>query len=159
MPHWSSGTATLLAPCVLMAGALFACSATSESPNSSSQPTPGRDGTPIYSPTTTTIAVSSTLVTIGPVAPPTEQEEVLALIAQFLDETLPDNPGLNEAVTDRETLSQCMLVAGYQMNNLPPPGVQNAPSTLAPPVVLIGPMLSYLAQVCSGVPIQAWSGN
>lgn len=158
MPRQPINAAIALAIASLAFPGLVACSDTVESTDTTRR-MPGRDGVPFLSSTTTSNASPTTTIAIGPTAPPSDQQEVYDAIMQFLDATLPNSPGLAEVVTDRESLAQCMLTAGYQVNSLPPPDLENPPSTIAPPIVMIRPMLAYLTQVCTGLQIQEWAGK
>lgn len=77
------------------------------------------------------------------------------LIVAYLSQALSANPGLRKSVTDFETVANCMLQVGYQLNGISTSGITS--TTNSPPEALISPMLMYLTETCSGIPSSEWS--
>lgn len=119
-------------------------------PSAQDSPLNALDGQPIFventgTSTTTVAAVRSQ-----------SREDVYRMVNDFLSQVVPANPGLSAAVRDLGVLADCMVNAGYQINNIPPESLTNTPNTLVAPSTMIAPMLSYLAETCSGVPVSQW---
>lgn len=81
------------------------------------------------------------------------------MVTAFLSQTLAAAPGLRQNVDDVEALAACMVNAGYQINNLPPPGYASTQTTLVAPETMIAPMLTYLTETCTGIPSAEWAGE
>jgi hypothetical protein len=81
------------------------------------------------------------------------------MVTAFLSQTLAAAPGLRQNVDDVEALAACMVNAGYQINVLPPPGYASTQTTLVAPETMIAPMLTYLAETCTGIPSPEWAGE
>jgi hypothetical protein len=81
-----------------------------------------------------------------------------SMIVEFLGSLLPQHQGLRERVADSSNLARCMMETGYKVLGLPlvsPTGV--TVTTLTPPEQMLLPMLTYLTEVCSGIPAVEWS--
>ena len=79
-------------------------------------------------------------------------------ITQFLSVLLPQNDNLRNSVTSSTALAECMLKNGYQLNGIPiSPDQGQVSNTSIPIESLLGPMLVYLAEICSGLPASSWS--
>jgi hypothetical protein len=81
------------------------------------------------------------------------------MVTAFLSQTLAAAPGLRRNVPDVEALAACMVNAGYQINGIPPAGYASTQTTLVAPETMIAPMLTYLAETCSGIPSAEWAGE
>lgn len=106
-------------------------------------------------PETVSESTSSAKMSDMPVGVSEYQMGVYDMVMQYLGQTLATSPGLREAVPDVEKLATCMVLAGYQMNNIPPVA-EGVPTTVVPPETIISPMLGYLAENCSGVKASNW---
>ena len=51
-----------------------------------------------------------------------DQIPVYEMAMQFLSQTIAVSPGLRKNVESVEPIAICMVLAGYQINNIPPPG-------------------------------------
>jgi hypothetical protein len=103
-------------------------------------------------------AASSTEV-INPALPAElrdDQMPVYEMAMQFLSQTIAVSPGLRKNVGSVEPIAMCMVLAGYQINNIPPPGGAGSPTTVVPPETMIAPMLSYLTESCTQIPSSDW---
>jgi len=121
-----------------------------DSPSATDESIAALDGQPAN------LDVVATTTTVTVVASQS-RDEVYRMAIDFLSQVVPANPGLAAAVQDLDTLATCMVNAGYQINNIPPEGATNTPTTLVAPSTMIAPMLTYLAETCSGVPVGQWA--
>jgi hypothetical protein len=85
-----------------------------------------------------------------------DQMPTYTMVMQFLSQTIASSPGLREQVENVEEVALCMVSAGYQINNIPPPDAEGAPTTVVPPETMISPMLQYLTESCTGIPASDW---
>lgn len=130
-------------------------------------PWPNRDGFRFSATTTATASLSekNQSQTAGPSTSDAvtrlkpDEEQSYELIRDFLATMLPGNPGLQKAVSDSDVTAQCMLAAGYALNQLPPLGSEVVVTTAVPPVTMISAMLYYLAEICTGVPKKDWANQ
>lgn len=84
--------------------------------------------------------------------------EGYALVVEYLASLLPDSPGLQRSALSPSMLAQCMVERGYQNMQIPLFAQDGATlTTLATPEQMLSPMLGYLAESCSGVPMSEWS--
>ena len=85
-----------------------------------------------------------------------DQIPVYEMAMQFLSQTIAVSPGLRKNVGSVEPIAICMVLAGYQINNIPPPGGAGSPTTVVPPETMIAPMLTYLTESCTQIPSSDW---
>jgi len=133
--------------------ALTSCSSTG-SPSTLDSLASEIDAQPIFVETTVTSTTDPTATYRSQ-----SREDVHQMVSDFLSQVVPASPALSAAVSDLGELADCMVNAGYQINNIPPENLPNAPTTLVAPSTMIAPMLSYLAEICSGVPVGQWAND
>ena len=85
-----------------------------------------------------------------------DQLPVYEMAMQFLSQTISVSPGLRKNVGNVENVALCMVQAGYQINNIAPPGAGGSQSTVVPPETMIAPMLTYLTESCTGISASNW---
>ena len=105
-----------------------------------------------------TDAFADSTNTTGLVSPQIETLSGYSMIVDYLGSLLSQHQGLREKVGDSSTLARCMMETGYKVLGLPlvsPTGV--TVTTVAPPDQMLLPMLTYLTEVCSGMPAVEWS--
>ena len=104
-------------------------------------------------------AVSTDLPISDPAVPAEIREDQLptyTMVMQFLSQIIATSSGLREKVQNIEPVALCMVNAGYQINNIPPPDASGTPTTAVPPESMISPMLTYLTETCTGIPASDW---
>ncbi|MFM8857424.1 MAG: hypothetical protein ACKOI2_09530, partial [Actinomycetota bacterium] len=104
-------------------------------------------------------SVASSTETINAALPTqlrNDQMPVYEMAMQFLSQTIAVSPGLRKKVGSVEPIAICMVLAGYQINNIPPPSGAGSPSTVVPPETMIAPMLTYLTESCTQIPSSEW---
>ena len=85
-----------------------------------------------------------------------DQMPVYEMAMQFLSQTIAVSPGLRKNVGSVEPIAICMVLAGYQINNIPPSGGAGSPTTVVPPETMIAQMLTYLTESCTQIPSSDW---
>ena len=91
---------------------------------------------------------------------PVEQLDGYSLIADYVETLVLNSPGLQKAVSSTDDLDTCMVERGYQINQLPIYTSGDVTvTTFVPPERLLSPMLNYLVESCTGVPMSQWQRN
>ncbi|NBR37563.1 MAG: hypothetical protein EBT80_09500 [Chitinophagales bacterium] len=92
-----------------------------------------------------------------PAVTPLEATPGFELVIQFVGSVLAQHNALREAVGDPRVLAACMLENGYRLNGLPFPAAAVTTSSITPIEQRLSPMLTYLTEMCSGVPTASWT--
>jgi hypothetical protein len=100
----------------------------------------------------------STTEYIDPAIPKLRDDQipVYEMAMQFLSQTIAVNPGLRKNVGNVESVALCMVLAGYQINNIAPPSAGVSQTNAVPPETMIAPMLTYLTESCTGIQASDW---
>jgi hypothetical protein len=92
-----------------------------------------------------------------PAVTPVEATPGFELVTQFVGTALAQHNALREAVGDPRVLAVCMLENGYRLNGFQLPAAADTTSSITPIEQRLSPMLTYLTEMCSGVPAASWS--
>ena len=83
-----------------------------------------------------------------------------SMIFDFVLGLLSQSAVLREAVEDTSTLAECMLQQGYAANQLPlVQSSDESTTSMVSPEERIAPMLTYLAELCTGIPSSKWTNQ
>lgn len=80
-----------------------------------------------------------------------------SMIREYVSNLLAQSPGLRNEVKDPSQLAECMLQQGYAANQIPlgqPNDISS--TTLISPEQRLAPMLTYLVELCTGIPSGSW---